>query len=554
MAAPTPSPRDQGIQALQEGRLDQAIELLARAVMADDKDADAKAMLGIAYSQKGLHAQAKRALQTAVELQPQNANFRFNLGVVLERAGDMQGAAVAYRDAMQINPQHAQARAKLQAMGPQAHALLASAPKPVEPVGVPTYNQPQEPSYSPPPTFAAPPSGPPAGGPPIGAPPIGGAPGAGPPIGAAAQPPPGPTIGGPPPIGGPPGMGGPPQLGGGLNAAQGPPGTVQCPKCQQFSKAGLSCEWCASPLAPPRQTAAPASIGGPALGSGPVYASSAPIQDQFNIGDGFRDWVQAIIAPRSFFADQRAYEGFNGPLSFLMAYSIVSALINLGLRLATGGFSASYTFGGVCGALCGWLMISAIMFTWGGIIHMCARMFGGQGSYSGSFRAATYSQAPYFALALLATALTPLMLPKELRGSALPPPTAMLALAREEPRLQFAQATPPGFPGAPGPGAPGPGIPGGGSEAQARQQAMQAMSRVLSAVVPILILLLVGWLWGTVNLVIGLSEIHEIGVGPAIGVVVVANIIVWVLLAIIGFAIGAAIVGMVAAAMGGAGR
>jgi Flp pilus assembly protein TadD len=132
---PTPSLRDQGVQALQEGNLDRAIDLLARAVMADDQDAEAKAVLGIAYSQKGLHAQAKRALQTATEIQPHNPNFRYNLGVILERAGDKQGAAIAFRDTLQLNPQHGQAKAKLQAMGPEVHGLLASAPKPIDPAG-----------------------------------------------------------------------------------------------------------------------------------------------------------------------------------------------------------------------------------------------------------------------------------------------------------------------------------------------------------------------------------------------------------------------------------
>ncbi|MFN3651833.1 MAG: RDD family protein [Armatimonadota bacterium] len=242
METPTPSLREQGIQALKEGALDRAIDLLARAVMANDNDADAKAFLGVAYSQKGLHAQAKRALQTAVELQPQNANYQYNLGVALERAGDMQGAAVAYRDALQLNKDHAQARAKLQAMGPAAQQLLANAPKPVPPVGVPTYNtppsQPTQPTQPP-----APPS----------------------PGGYAPPPPPMP---GPP--GAVPGPGYAPPHGDPL--AQGaPPGTVQCPSCGQFSQPGISCEWCSGALAAPAPApAAPAY--GPAAQPGGFHA------------------------------------------------------------------------------------------------------------------------------------------------------------------------------------------------------------------------------------------------------------------------------------------
>lgn len=168
--------REQGVQALRQGNIDQAIDLLARAVLADSRDADAQAFLGVAYSQKGLHAQAKRALQTAVELQPTNPSFQFNRGVALEQAGDRAGAAAAYRAVLELNPEHAQARARLNALGAPAEAI-------------------------PPPTHAAPPAAPWLAG--------------------RSEP-------GAPPAG--------------------PPGTVQCPNCGQWSKPGLSCEWCSAPL------------------------------------------------------------------------------------------------------------------------------------------------------------------------------------------------------------------------------------------------------------------------------------------------------------------
>lgn len=316
MSAPTPSLREQGVQALHEGNLDKAIDLLARAVMADDKDAEAKALLGITYSQKGLHTQAKRALQTAVELHPNNANYRFNLGVVLERAGDMPGAAAAYRDTLAINKDHAQARTKLQAI-PNAHQLLANAP-PSSPSGPgappppgagmpppggapPAYNtppaygappgQPGQFGQAPPPPagYGAPPGAPPSYGPaPMGSPPpmpqVGGPPLGGPPPGA---PPMGmPPMPGAPPMPGVP-MGGPP-MGGGLNAPQGPPGTVQCARCGQFSRPGLTCEWCSAPMAPPpaRPTQTPgAMVGGPA--PAPYSYSAAPNTSDMTKSEAF---------------------------------------------------------------------------------------------------------------------------------------------------------------------------------------------------------------------------------------------------------------------------
>src|SRR5438477_138406 len=53
MEALTLSLRDQGIEALRSGDTNGAVDLLARAVMADGQDAEAQAFLGVAYSQKG---------------------------------------------------------------------------------------------------------------------------------------------------------------------------------------------------------------------------------------------------------------------------------------------------------------------------------------------------------------------------------------------------------------------------------------------------------------------------------------------------------------------
>src|SRR5438093_4544453 len=116
MESPTLSLKDHGLQALRAGNLDGAIDLLARAVMADSQDAEVLAFLGVAYSQTGQHAQAQRALQTAIAMQPQDVRFQFNLGAALESAGDAPGAAAAFREALRLNPEHVQARARLEAL------------------------------------------------------------------------------------------------------------------------------------------------------------------------------------------------------------------------------------------------------------------------------------------------------------------------------------------------------------------------------------------------------------------------------------------------------
>jgi uncharacterized RDD family membrane protein YckC len=120
----TPTVREHGIQALQDGNLDRALDLLGRAVSADGGDAEARAFLGIAYSQTNRHGEARRTLEEAVALQPRDPRFRFNLGVALESAGDAAAAAAAYREVLKLYPAHPQARAKLNALEPP----LATAP------------------------------------------------------------------------------------------------------------------------------------------------------------------------------------------------------------------------------------------------------------------------------------------------------------------------------------------------------------------------------------------------------------------------------------------
>lgn len=211
METSAPSPREQGIAALREGDLDRAIDCLGRAVALDDRDAEARACLGVAYSRKGLHAQAKQLLQAAVELQPQNARYRFNLGAALETAGDAPGAALAYREALRIDPEHAQAKARLHALGPPAQAPFAGSPPP-----------------------------------------------------AAAR------VAGPAAVGDPrPAAGSP------------PPGSIACPRCGEWQRPGVSCEFCGTPLRSPSAAPSGASSYGaraPFPGSPieTVYAAAAP--------------------------------------------------------------------------------------------------------------------------------------------------------------------------------------------------------------------------------------------------------------------------------------
>jgi uncharacterized RDD family membrane protein YckC len=227
METSAPSPREQGIAALREGDLDRAIDCLGRAVALDDRDAEARACLGVAYSRKGRHAQAKQVLQAAVELQPQNARYRFNLGAALETAGDAPGAALAYREVLRIDPEHAQAKARLQALGHQAPSATGSFLPGAKPTGSRGWD-----GVVPPGEALA---------------------------GASRE------------QGVREGMSG-------VVAPSGtpPPGSIACPKCGEWQRPGVSCEFCGTPLRSPSASSydAPGSPLGAPVNT--VYAAAAP--------------------------------------------------------------------------------------------------------------------------------------------------------------------------------------------------------------------------------------------------------------------------------------
>lgn len=220
METPGREYREQGIRALEENALDRALDLLSRAVMADGRDAEAKCFLAVVYSRKGLGAQARRTIQNALELQPGNADFRYWLGTILERDGDTEGAAIAYRECLRRRPDHASAAARLELMGVE----------PLRPDPVSEPPTPRRRSYAPLEEETPAPA-----------------------IPAPASPLTAPTPAATPRVG--------------------PRGTVQCPSCHEWSKPGLSCEWCSGPL---RSFVPPPYVAAPAPGAAPVPAPGQP--------------------------------------------------------------------------------------------------------------------------------------------------------------------------------------------------------------------------------------------------------------------------------------
>ncbi|HEY0073500.1 MAG TPA: tetratricopeptide repeat protein [Abditibacteriaceae bacterium] len=141
----------QGIEAFQAGRTDEALSLLQAAVQENPQDAEARKFLGAVLAQSGRAGEAVAQLQQAVQLSPQNAQIHYNLGVAQAMNGDNEGAKTSYYSALKINPQYEQARTALTALGaPLPPASTPSAPMPVLPTSDPFSSTSALNTYAPP--------------------------------------------------------------------------------------------------------------------------------------------------------------------------------------------------------------------------------------------------------------------------------------------------------------------------------------------------------------------------------------------------------------------
>ncbi len=496
MESPTPSLREQGLQALRESNIDSAVDLLARAVMADGRDAEAQAFLGVAYSRQGQHALAARALRTAVELQPGEARYRFNLGVALESAGDAEGAAMAYREALRLNPRHPQAGAKLQALGVPAAPAAAD--------------------------FS------------VGA------------VGQSAAP--------------------SPWASGAAGPSRAPAGAVTCPSCKQSSKPGLLCEWCSAPLKSPAMTPTAPWLQ-TAAGMAPVEGETARSagsheEDRFDIGQAFRDWLQILMSPRRFFQDQEGREGLKAPLGFLVIYLLfsIAGSIPMFLKLGASGLPTGMLL--LFGIGVGVPLSLVGLFIWASIVHGASRLFGGQASYAGSFRAATYPLGPMFLVSVVAMLIT-------LATGSQPMPNYGTLGSRDtapgRPALRMVRSLSPdasadvrmaryrrrGYPGGARPAPVGPGnpyqrggYPGGARAPIGPGGQFMPFGRPSPAAVGLNFL---GGIYYLALLGMGVFHIHRLGSGAAIGVAILSAVA-----AIMAYFVLAVVIGVgVVALMGG---
>ncbi|MCP9852825.1 tetratricopeptide repeat protein [Synechococcus sp. HJ21-Hayes] len=97
-----------GVLASEEGQLEEARQLLRRAVVANAGDAHAQAnaqvALGLAALRQGDKAEARQALEAAIELEPQNVFALRSLGSLLVIAGALTAGAGRFRQALAVAP------------------------------------------------------------------------------------------------------------------------------------------------------------------------------------------------------------------------------------------------------------------------------------------------------------------------------------------------------------------------------------------------------------------------------------------------------------------
>lgn len=109
----TLSRKKRGREALQQGRLDEAVTLLKEVCGLDRRDADAWFMLGLAQVKQNDLAGAETSLHQAVSVRPTSAEYWQTFGQIFELRGRQEQAVTAYRQAWQHKPELTQPREAL---------------------------------------------------------------------------------------------------------------------------------------------------------------------------------------------------------------------------------------------------------------------------------------------------------------------------------------------------------------------------------------------------------------------------------------------------------
>lgn len=118
-----------GVLHAQQGKFDQAIELIQQAVLVNPSDAGAYSNLGNAQLETGQLQEALDSYDHALRLMPQFPDALFNRGNALKSLGRFNDALASYNDALALVPTHANALINrghvLQELGRDQEALAS---------------------------------------------------------------------------------------------------------------------------------------------------------------------------------------------------------------------------------------------------------------------------------------------------------------------------------------------------------------------------------------------------------------------------------------------
>jgi Flp pilus assembly protein TadD len=96
-----------------QGRFDELIDLLNKALKLEPNDPDAHYNLGIALQEKGDLDAAITSYNTALGLKPNDPEAHYNLGIALKEKGDLDVAIASFNTALQFKPNYPEAHNNL---------------------------------------------------------------------------------------------------------------------------------------------------------------------------------------------------------------------------------------------------------------------------------------------------------------------------------------------------------------------------------------------------------------------------------------------------------
>lgn len=100
--------KEDGLQLLKAGRVDEAVAAFQNAQQASPQDPQVHAYLGAAYNLKGDHERAVGAFEESLGLQ-KTPKAHYNLGLAYESVQRMDDATAQYRMALELDPSYAPA-------------------------------------------------------------------------------------------------------------------------------------------------------------------------------------------------------------------------------------------------------------------------------------------------------------------------------------------------------------------------------------------------------------------------------------------------------------